>query len=211
MEKDYTPGLLTSCAVAFLLMEDRPMSFPLFERNVVDEAVEQFLDKSDETGECEVVEPLSSEELFQMLDEETRQNDPERLLSDSEKKRRQEVRDEEECLKACQELHDHIRERTKLLFGALWKPIVIPASLIAAVLAGLFVKGDIGAALMFAGVSADIAGAIWCLRSSIIRCIPLQREIRTCRGVVQAFREKYDLRVEMLLAQAGLTSEHNRF
>lgn len=163
--------------------------------------------------EGKVVSPVSTKEFLATLEEEARAADEAEFagMSQYERARVEQKKAETMCREACIQLRALLNERRSCIFAALYKPILVPASLIGALIAGAVVQGDIGLVIAGTGIAIDVGGTAWLLNRTREKLSFIRRGIERCRGTIGGYREKYGREVEWFLAEVSLPSGENRF
>ena len=150
--------------------------------------------------------PCSPEEFLELLDREAAREEEEYLnqMSRYEREKYLQQKAEGSCRTACQRLKNLRSERRKLLWSALYKPILMPASLIGGVIAGAVAQGDIGLLAAGIGITTDIAVAGWWLRKTICRLPILRRQMQKHEETIRGYQDRYGWEARMLLMEENI-------
>lgn len=173
--------------------------------------VEDFLAQLEAKTGAE--KPLSTEEFLAQLEIEACAEDEAEFsgMSRYARERIEKGRAETKCRESCKDLRALLIERRKAIFAALYKPILVPASLIGALIAAAMAKGDIGPIIAGIGVAIDVGGTAWLLNRTREKLLLIKSKMNRCRRVIQEYRDKYGREVEWILAEEHLDSENNIF
>lgn len=160
-----------------------------------------------------VEKSLSVEEFLAKLEVEARAADEEEFsgMSRYARERIEKARAETKCRESCKDLRVLLIERRKAIFRALYKPILVPASLIGALIASAVAQGNIGPIIAGIGVAVDVGGTLWLLNRTREKLSLIKHNIARCRRRIQEYRDTYGREVEWILAEEHLDSENNIF